>query len=78
VTQAKPLLRDIHDRMPVILAPDAWDAWLASPDTAIPMAVLQPYPPDRMLFCPVSARVNSPKNDTPDVVAPMLQRGNVR
>jgi len=28
VTDANELMKPIHDRMPVILAPDDWDAWL--------------------------------------------------
>lgn len=28
VTDANEIMRPIHDRMPVILAPDDWDAWL--------------------------------------------------
>jgi putative SOS response-associated peptidase YedK len=33
------------------------------------MALLQPYPAEKMRSYPVSQRVNSPKNDDPDVIA---------
>jgi putative SOS response-associated peptidase YedK len=69
VTQANDLVRKIHDRMPVIIDPIDYDAWLEATDTAIPMALLQPYPAERMRSYPVGQRVNSPKNDDPDVMA---------
>jgi putative SOS response-associated peptidase YedK len=71
VTQGNAVLKPIHDRMPVILHPDTWDAWLASKDTAIPMALLQSYPAAGMTAYPVSKRVNSPRNDDPEVIEPL-------
>src|SRR5262245_9289952 len=68
VTEANDLVRRVHDRMPVIIDPADYDAWLDSADTTIPMALLQPYPAERMRSYPVSQRVNSPKNDDPDVI----------
>jgi putative SOS response-associated peptidase YedK len=69
VTEANDLIRKIHDRMPVIIDPSDHDAWLEAADTTIPMALLQPYPAERMRGYPVSQRVNSPKNDDPEVMA---------
>lgn len=31
VTDANPFMGEIHDRMPVLLAEDNWDAWLDAP-----------------------------------------------
>lgn len=62
------LCAPIHNRMPVILDPDNHHAWLSSPDTAIPMALLQPYPPEKMRAYPVSKRVGSPRNDDPGLI----------
>lgn len=67
-TTANELVAPIHDRMPVILDPADYDAWLESKDTAIPMALLQPYPARRMSAYPVSTRVNSPKNEDAAVI----------
>jgi putative SOS response-associated peptidase YedK len=67
-TTANELVVPIHDRMPVILDPADYDAWLESPDTAIPMALIQPYPARRMSAYPVSTRVNSPRNDDAAVI----------
>ena len=66
------LVADIHNRMPVILDPDDYDAWLTAADTAIPQAMLQPFPAQLMQAYPVSKRVNSPKNDDADLMAPLL------
>jgi len=61
----------LHDRMPVILEPDHWDAWLAAKDTAAPLAMLQPFPAQLMAAYPVSPKVGNVKNDTPDLVQPL-------
>jgi putative SOS response-associated peptidase YedK len=57
VTAANELCRPIHDRMPVILHPDTWDAWLTTKDAETASALLQPYPASRMTMYPVSKRV---------------------
>lgn len=76
VTEGNELTRAIHDRMPVILDPSAWEAWLdaesTSPSDA--KALLKPFPAERMRFYPVSRRVNSPKEDHADLVAEVAQR----
>jgi putative SOS response-associated peptidase YedK len=68
---ANALVAPIHDRMPVILAPADYEAWLASPDLAIPQALLQPYPAEGMTAWPVSRRVNSVKYDDAECAAPV-------
>jgi putative SOS response-associated peptidase YedK len=67
-TEANELLRSIHNRMPVILDPADWPAWLEATETTIPLALLQPVAAPRMRAYPVSRRVNSPKNDDPQVI----------
>jgi putative SOS response-associated peptidase YedK len=61
VTDANALMRPIHERMPVILLPAHWDAWLApdGQDPAALQALLQPYPADDLAAWPV-ARVGDP------------------
>jgi putative SOS response-associated peptidase YedK len=61
----------LHDRMPVILEPDHWDAWLTAKDTAAPLTMLQPFPAQLMVAYPVSPKVGNVKNDTPDLVQPL-------
>ena len=58
---APSLVSTIHDRMPAILAPAAYDRWLgAEPD---PRDLLQPFPSELLAMWPISTRVNSPSND---------------
>ena len=61
-TRSNALLSPLHDRMPVIVAPVAFDRWLdvANEDTA---ELFAPYPADAMTYYPVSVRVNSVRND---------------
>ena len=72
ITEANPLIRPIHDRMPVILPPQAWQSWLnPKTDLAELKAHLTPYPPDDLTAYPISLRVNNPRNDDPQVIAEM-------
>ena len=73
---ANALLRHIHNgasapgRMPAILAPEQFDAWLAgAPQAALTM--LHAYSPERMAAYPVSLKVNSPRNDGPELIEPL-------
>lgn len=69
-TDANELIRPIHDRIPVILAPNDYDKWL-DPEVKEPellQPLLQPYPSEEMTAYPVSPKVNSPKNDSPECI----------
>lgn len=72
-TEANPLMTGIHDRMPVILPPEAYGIWLDSEfegrDTLL--ALLKPYEPDDLTAVPVSTLVNSPKNEDPQCIEPL-------
>ena len=73
-TEANELLKPIHDRMPVILVKDAEAIWL-DPTMQEPerlLSHLKPYPSDEMEVYPVSAKVNSPANDGPGCIQPLL------
>ena len=70
-TRANALVRTIHTRMPVILAPADYARWLSEePD---PRDLLRPYPAEPMTMWPVSTRVNTPKNDDADLLAPAVE-----
>lgn len=63
---ANELVGTIHERMPVIIAAEDRDRWLGiEPD---PSDLLRPYPSDLMQIWPISTRVNSPDNDTRDIL----------
>lgn len=72
-TEANELMKAVHDRMPVILDRQDYDRWLDPGDTDAQhvLPLLKPFPPDRMQLFPVSTLVNSPRNDTPECVAPV-------
>jgi putative SOS response-associated peptidase YedK len=61
-TEANALLRPLHDRMPVIVPPEAYARWL-DPGEDDPRELIAPYPPERMQLRAVSTKVNSVKND---------------
>ena len=69
-TAANELVGELHDRMPAMLLPDFEDAWLdLKTDRSVLTELLQPFPSVRMKTHPVSSGVNSPDNDTPDLLA---------
>jgi putative SOS response-associated peptidase YedK len=71
-TNANELAAAVHNRMPVILPAEAYDAWLdpANQDTASLQDLLRPYPAGRMRCYPVSTWVNNPRHDDPRCVEP--------
>jgi len=72
-THANATVGELHDRMPVILAPGAWAEWL-NPDELDPgylRSLLVPAPEDALAIVPVSMRVNSVRNDGPDLIEPL-------
>jgi putative SOS response-associated peptidase YedK len=69
-TDAIESLSEIHHRMPVILDPDAFETWLtgsdeAAADTMVPYAGTR-----RLIFHPVSKRLNNVRNDDADLAVP--------
>ena len=71
-TAANALMGPIHDRMPVIVAPARYQAWLdpALSDRATLEQILVPYPAAELIAQAVTTRVNNPRNDDPDCLAP--------
>ena len=72
-TTPNSLLSDIHDRMPVILRPDAYDLWLdpSLRDTISVSEMLRPFDAGLMRRYPVSNRVNHVLNDDADCAKPV-------
>ena len=73
-TAANELVAEYHDRMPVILDLADYDLWLDptvhEPQRLLPL--LKPYPASKMVAYPVSSIVNSPTNESPDCVKPLV------
>jgi putative SOS response-associated peptidase YedK len=55
---------EIHDRMPLVLPPERYAAWI-DPATPSPERLLEPANEPRLRAYPVSFVVNDPKNDSP-------------
>jgi len=66
-TAPNELMRGVHDRMPVILAPQDYDLWLDPGFSRVEelQPLLRPYPAQAMRRYRVSPRVNQVKNDDP-------------
>jgi putative SOS response-associated peptidase YedK len=71
-TIASRSIAHIHDRMPVIVPPDAFAFWLdcANVDAQSATAIIQPTPDDQLEAYEVSTAVNHTANDAPDLIAP--------
>jgi putative SOS response-associated peptidase YedK len=68
-----PLLARIHDRMPIIMPPERWDAWLdpALTDKETINGLMTTYPADLMDEHAVSTLVNRVQNNTIDLITPL-------
>jgi len=69
-TNANRALAPIHERMPVILAPEAFDLWLncADVDATTAAALIAPAPENLLEAYEVSTAVNRTANDNPKLV----------
>jgi len=67
-TVANPLVKGIHERMPVILSQEMEDSWLKNDNIKEVLEMLKPYPPELMFVYEVSKLVNSPRNDNPAII----------
>jgi putative SOS response-associated peptidase YedK len=67
-TEANALLKNIHDRMPVILSPDDYDLWLDPGVTDLVQVgdLLKPFDSRLMRVYPVNSTVNKVANDSPE------------
>ncbi len=71
VTAPNSLVAQVHDRMPAILDRAGAARWLAGGSRDAMLALLVPFPPERMAVVMVGKRVNSPANDDPSVIEPV-------
>jgi putative SOS response-associated peptidase YedK len=72
-TDAEDELGRIHDRMPLMLTPDKYDAWLdpENHDHDALLGLLQPAAPGRLEAFPVSTLVSRVDNNGPELVEPL-------
>ena len=71
-TKANSAMAHIHDRMPVILQPEDFGLWLdCRPGSAAGVGeVLRPAADDLLEIIEVSPRLNNPRNEGPELLAP--------
>lgn len=72
-TEPNETIAKLHNRMPVILPPAAYEQWLdpAEQPAEKLQPLLRPYPAEEMMHYPVSTLVNSPHNDVPEIIHPV-------
>ena len=73
--EANRLLAPIHDRMPVVLPPDAWDEWLdpENQDVSRLQKLLVPAPAKEFEAYEISTLVNNVRHEGPDLIEPIEQ-----
>ena len=74
-TEPNDLTAIIHNRMPVILHPRDYAKWLdpapQTPEHLKPL--IKPFPAEEMNAFPVSTLVNTPANDSPELIVPSIK-----
>jgi putative SOS response-associated peptidase YedK len=72
-TTANRALRHIHDRMPVVIAPEAFDFWLdgGKVDAETAAALIEPACDELLEAYEISSAVNHAANDSPALIAPV-------
>ena len=70
-TSANKLVSAIHDRMPVLLDPEDESKWLQDTPMNFVLSMLRSYPAEKMDAYPISNLVNSPANNSPEIIKPL-------
>ena len=72
-TTPNELCARLHNRMPVVVKPEAWPLWLGEEpaDTSTLKALLAPFPSDGMICWPVNARLGNVKNNDASLIEPI-------
>ena len=72
-TKPNELCAELHNRMPAVLKPDMWPAWLGEQPATVRdlKAMLAPYPSEDMICWPVSQHVGNVKNNDPSLIEPI-------
>jgi putative SOS response-associated peptidase YedK len=79
-TSANRTLAPLHDRMPVVIAPEAFDLWLdcANVDAATAAALIAPAPEGLLEAHEISTAVNRAANDSPALIEPIASPAAAR
>ena len=68
---ASPAIVHIHDRMPVVLKPEHFDAWMDPHTPAQGVQEIIADSQDEFASHPVSTKVNNTRNDFPELLVPL-------
>ena len=68
-TRANELVAELHNRMPVILTRETEQLWLSDLENKELLSLLQPFDAGAMETYPVSMLLNSPRNNSKDLIA---------
>ena len=71
-TSANEAINHVHDRMPVILAKERWQVWLADTPLETITGMLESYDARETDAYPVMNRVGSVKNDDEGLIEPLI------
>lgn len=66
-----PAIAEIHDRMPLIVPPESYGAWLDKNVSATADIMALCRPPEGLVAYRVGTAVNRPENDWPELIAPL-------
>jgi putative SOS response-associated peptidase YedK len=73
-TTPNELCADLHNRMQVVLGPQAWPEWLGEEPADLPRikVLLASYPAEEMTCWPVSTRVGNVKHNDAGLIEPIF------
>ena len=73
-TGANRTLRPVHDRMPAVIPPEAFDLWLdgANVDAITASALIAPAPDNLLESYEISTAINRTANDNPKLLEPVV------
>ena len=69
-TEPNAVCAPIHNRMPVILPPESYATWLGEREAGADelLALLKPYPAEKMTAFPIGPRIGNVKNEGPELL----------
>ncbi len=71
-TEPNELMKPLHNRMPVIIKQENEEKWLQEIDISEAQKMLEPYPFEGLEAYPISTLVNSPRNNSEEIIRPLL------
>jgi len=75
-TSSNEKIKDVHDRMPVILAREDVSGWIKKEnDDEYCLSLLSPYPAEKTVYDVVGSEVNSTSGDGPSLIKPAYGGG---